>query len=164
MDDDVDSDDIGWEMDLTTDQKARLKAEYTPQQLMVRIVMARDYFREYLGGGTYNGHPLEISMSNWGSLINRDGIYTYAVCFAGLWYLMVYGKLPPTNWRVHLPPIMLFLNALRFPSLAKDTIMEVLGVDVSSYPPEDWGRIDYHYILTFLDWLILQGIPNDDTN
>jgi hypothetical protein len=154
-------DDTGWEMDLTPGQRDELKAKYTPQQLMVRVAMARDYFRDYMDGGTYNGRPLEIKLDTWGRLTNKGGTYTYEVCFAGLWYLMVHGELLSSNWvKVDVPPIMLFLNALRFPSLAKGTIMDVLGVDVSSYPPEDWGRIDYHYILTFLDWLVVQSTPD----
>lgn len=156
MIDDVDNDDAGWdwEMDLTLGERNRLKAVYTPQQLMEVVAQARDYFKHYLGGGAYEGRPLELLVSTWG--MYRHG--TYKVCVAGLWYLMEYGELLPeaSRERDNTPPIMLLLNALRFPSLAKDTIMEVLGVDVSSYPPEDWGRIDYQYILTFLDWLVLQ--------
>ena len=154
MIDDLDTDDAGWEMDLTVGERNRLKAEYTPQQLMAVVVRVRDYFREYMGGGTYSGHPLELLVSTWG-MYHRG---TYKVCLAGLWYLMEYGGLLPeaSRERMNTPPIMLFLNTLRFPSLAKGTIMEVLEVDVSGYPPEDWGRIDNHYILTFLDWLITQ--------
>jgi hypothetical protein len=153
-------DDAGWEMDLTAGERNRLKVEYTSQQLMEVVVQARDYFRDYLGGGTYKGRPVEIKLNSWGRLTRKEGVYTYEVCLAGLWYLMTYSMLLSGRWvKVDVPPIMLFLNALRFPSLAKDTIMEVLGVDISGYPPEDWGRIDNQYILTFLDWLVMQSTP-----
>lgn len=150
-------------MTLTDGEVLSLSEEYTPQELMAVVTQARDYLREVVTTGKeYKGRPIELEMSTWGYITEYR---RYKVCFSGLWYLMetgkVVGDIPyscdnPWECEPPVPNIMLFLNGLRFPSHARDAVLELMGVDTSDYdyvvPIDD----NPHLLLEFLDWLVVQ--------
>lgn len=150
-------------MTLTDGEVLSLSEEYTPQELMAVVRQARDYLRDVVTAGKkYKGRPIELDMSSWGYITEYR---RYKVCFAGLWYLMETGKvvsdLPYSckHWWECEPPvpnIMKFLYGLTFPSLAKDAVLELMGVDTGDYdyvvPIDD----NPYLLLEFLDWLVVQ--------
>ena len=137
-----------------------LREQYTPQELMATVKQARDYLRAALNGLVYEGYPIEVRMNHWG-MLTKDGIYQ--VCLGGLWHLLQVRRLTTHSRRLSdRHPLVALLNVVRYRTLSRDTVLDLLGIDTEAYAyPPDYECDDPVAVLTFLDWLVEQDVGNN---
>lgn len=134
-----------------------LREQYTPQEMMATVKQGRDYLRAAVDGLVHEGHPIEVRMNQWG-MLTQDG--TYRVCLGGLWHLLEVGRLTAHSRRLNdRHPLVALLNIVRYKTLSRDIVLDLLGIDTLAYAyPADYDCDDPAAVLAFLDWLVQQEV------
>ena len=134
-------------------------------ELWVAVQEAHDYLHQWINDPSGRQHPqygaIEFDVCDWGH--RKEG--GCVVCLGGLYYLHKAHKLLADDhdtWNSPVPPILRFLDHLRYPEDNADEIEEWLGVEVD-YDTRfiadgcEWDTADPAHIQDFLWWLLERG-------
>jgi hypothetical protein len=139
-------------------------------ELWVAVQQAHDFLDMWVNDLSSRQHPefgtIVFNAYDWGQR-KGDGC---AVCLGGLYYLHKAHKLladDPDTWNSPVPPILRFLDHLRYPDDNADEIEEWLGVTITYgtlYLSQEqggeyveWDNTNPEHILDFLAWLLDMG-------
>jgi hypothetical protein len=151
--------------------EGRMIANLPPRnELWVAVQEAHDYLDRWVNDPSSRQHPqfgtIVFNVYDWGQR-KGDGC---VVCLGGLYYLHKAYKLLADDhdtWNSPVPPILRFLDHLRYPDDNADEIEEWLGVTITYgtlYLSQEqggeyveWDNSDPEHILDFLGWLLDKG-------